>query len=204
MSNLYNREYFERGVQEGISGYTNYHWRPEYVLPMANQLKKMFGNDIIYLDYGCAKGFLVKALRMLGCDAYGYDISEYAIQNCEPEVTKYVSSKEVPVTSAHVIIMKDILEHVPEDTIVPLLTETYQHCQGIVVAVIPLGDNGLFRIREFELDKTHVTKQDEVWWTNKFKEAGFSLREFYYDLPGFKDNWKQFPTGNGIFIFEVQ
>ena len=35
---------------------------------------------------GCAKGFLVKDLLSLGIDAYGIDVSEYAIQNCEPEV----------------------------------------------------------------------------------------------------------------------
>ena len=31
------------------------------------------------VDYGCAKGFLVQALRILGC--YGEDMSEYAIED---------------------------------------------------------------------------------------------------------------------------
>ena len=31
------------------------------------------------LDFGCAKGFTVKALRLLGYKAYGVDVSEYAI-----------------------------------------------------------------------------------------------------------------------------
>ena len=35
------------------------------------------------LDVGCGKGFLVKDLINLGIDAYGLDISEYAIKNCE-------------------------------------------------------------------------------------------------------------------------
>lgn len=39
-----------------------------------------------FLDIGCAKGFLVKDLISLGIDAYGLDISEYAMLNCEPEV----------------------------------------------------------------------------------------------------------------------
>ena len=37
------------------------------------------------LDIGCAKGFLVKDLLDLGIDAYGVDVSEYALQNCMPE-----------------------------------------------------------------------------------------------------------------------
>jgi cyclopropane fatty-acyl-phospholipid synthase-like methyltransferase len=33
------------------------------------------------LELGCAKGFLVEDLRNLGVDAYGIDISQYAIDN---------------------------------------------------------------------------------------------------------------------------
>ena len=38
------------------------------------------------LDVGCAKGFLVKDLLALGIDAFGIDISQYALMHCEPEV----------------------------------------------------------------------------------------------------------------------
>lgn len=43
------------------------------------------------LEIGCAKGFLVKDLRDLGVDAWGIDVSPYAIGECEPEVAPYVS-----------------------------------------------------------------------------------------------------------------
>ena len=35
------------------------------------------------LDIGCAKGYLVKALRWLGRDAYGFDISDYALEKSD-------------------------------------------------------------------------------------------------------------------------
>jgi ubiquinone/menaquinone biosynthesis C-methylase UbiE len=40
------------------------------------------------LDVGCAKGFLVKDLMKVcpGLEAFGIDISEYALMHCEPEV----------------------------------------------------------------------------------------------------------------------
>ena len=40
------------------------------------------------LDVGCAKGFLVKDLMAVcpGLEAFGLDISEYALMHCEPEV----------------------------------------------------------------------------------------------------------------------
>ena len=40
------------------------------------------------LDVGCAKGFLVKDFLDLGIDAYGLDISEYALKNCEEETVE--------------------------------------------------------------------------------------------------------------------
>ncbi len=43
------------------------------------------------LEIGCAKGFLVKDLRDMGVDAYGLDVSQYAIENCEPEVAQYLT-----------------------------------------------------------------------------------------------------------------
>src|SRR5258708_15116403 len=40
------------------------------------------------LDVGCGKGFLVKDLIKVcpGLEAFGLDISEYALMHCEPEV----------------------------------------------------------------------------------------------------------------------
>ena len=38
------------------------------------------------LDAGCAMGFLVEALRRRGVEAYGVDISEYAIARVVPEI----------------------------------------------------------------------------------------------------------------------
>lgn len=203
MDEKFNEDYFENGVTKRISGYTNYHWRPEYVLPLANWLKMKFGENCVYLDHGCAKGFLVKALVMLNCKAYGYDVSQYAIDNAEPEVKQRVSTNANELPRANVIIMKDVLEHIEEHIIRAHLKWYKEEGADYIVAIIPLGDNNQFRIREYELDVTHVTKKDEVWWVEQFNKAGFVLDEFYYSLDGIKDNWtKNFPYGNGIFIFK--
>lgn len=77
---VFNEDYFERGVETGVSAYKNYRWLPHYSLPAANSIKKIYG-EVTFLDFGCAKGYLVKALRLLGLDAYGYDVSKYAVEN---------------------------------------------------------------------------------------------------------------------------
>lgn len=42
------------------------------------------------LDVGCAKGFLVRHLRELGVDAWGCDVSDYAIATAPEDVKPYV------------------------------------------------------------------------------------------------------------------
>lgn len=201
---VFNEDYFERGVEKQISGYQDYRWLPHYVLPMANELKKRYGNSS-YLDFGCAKGFLVKALKLLGCDAYGFDTSEYAIKSItNPSLRKSCHNDPSWFNSYNwdTIIAKDVLEHIKYEDIDEILMSLRQRCSNLIV-VVPLGDGKLFRIREYEIDKTHVIREDEEWWINKFVETGFETDEFYYKLTGFKDNWtERYPYGNGIFFLK--
>ena len=55
--------------------------------PVARDIVDHFGlkpGDKV-LDVGCAKGFLVKDLLAEGIDAFGIDVSKYALMNCEQE-----------------------------------------------------------------------------------------------------------------------
>jgi cyclopropane fatty-acyl-phospholipid synthase-like methyltransferase len=198
----YDEEYFERGVETHKSGYTNYTWKPEYVLPLANQIKQKFklGENSTVLDFGCAKGYLVHALNLLGVPALGYDISKYAEEHA---ITDYVVTNELPTSYCDLIIAKDVLEHIPKDELVVTLQKLRQRlmAHGRIFVVVPLGDNGKFRIREYEMDVTHVNKEDELWWHTQFIKGGLGVEEFYYQYPGVKENWtSKHPYGNGVFI----
>lgn len=199
--NPFDEQYFERGVATGVSGYTNYHWKPEYFMKFANTVKQRFDTTTV-LDYGCAKGFLVKALRMLDVNAVGYDISTYAVEHCDPAVKGYLTNHfKFPANAFSTSISKDVLEHIPKDVLPTVLKSIADVTRDTFIATVPLGDDGRFRIREYELDKTHVNKEDELWWINQFRQAGFGIREFHYDFPGAKDHWiKSFPHGNGTFV----
>ncbi len=68
-------------------GYGGYRYDGRWV-PVASDIIEHFGlkSGARVLDIGCAKGFLVKDLCDQGMDAFGIDISEYALMYCEPEI----------------------------------------------------------------------------------------------------------------------
>lgn len=84
ISREYGETYFDGSREYGYGGYRyDGRWQP-----VAKDIVEHFGlkpGDRV-LDVGCAKGFLVKDLLALGIDAYGVDISRYALLNCESEV----------------------------------------------------------------------------------------------------------------------
>ena len=79
ISRMYGKEYFDGLREYGYGGY-NYDGRWKSVAKDIIKHYKLNKNDKV-LDVGCAKGFLVNDLIDLGIDAYGIDISEYAINN---------------------------------------------------------------------------------------------------------------------------
>jgi len=86
VSRQYGREYFDGAREYGYGGYRyDGRW-----IPVAEDIVGHFGlrpGDRV-LDIGCAKGFLVKDIMKVcpGLEAFGVDVSEYALLNCEPEV----------------------------------------------------------------------------------------------------------------------
>lgn len=83
LSKEYGELYFDGPREYGYGGYRyDGRWQP-----VARDIVGHFGlkpGDRV-LDVGCAKGFLVKDLLALGIDAYGIDVSNYALMHCEPE-----------------------------------------------------------------------------------------------------------------------
>lgn len=202
-SSEYGEQYFENGIAAGVSLYQNYRWLPELTLPMAHHIIQHLGlraGDSL-LDFGCAKGYLVKALRMLGVDAYGCDTSEYAIECADSEIFRYVFWGEIP-QSADWIFSKDTLEHLVESELDKFLVDSLAF--GKAFHVIPLGDNGSFRVPEYSKDVTHKIAESEQWWIDKFEKHGWILDKFSWAMRGIKENWtKQYPKGNGFFIFRA-
>lgn len=201
MKNLYDEDYYERGIETNKSCYSNYHWMPELTIPMAARIVEYLKirEDEKILDFGCAKGYLVKALRLLHREAYGYDISEYALKSVPVDVKEYVSNE---ITNQYDwIISKDVFEHIPYEEIDILLKDLAQKTKKMFV-VVPLGEGEKYVVSAYELDSTHIIRENLEWWINKFQENGFQVVEAKYKVKYIKENWAKWEKGNGFFVLE--
>ena len=206
-SEYFNEDYYERGAETGKSLYSHYRWMPELTIPMAHHIAKYMDLDDNekVLDFGCAKGFTVKALRLLGYKAYGVDVSEYAISQIEEHTRKWcgVIKPQEPLVCAEFgydwILCKDILEHIPYDKIDEQL-QVFRNGGKRVMAMIPMGKNGKYVIDSYELDKSHFIREDIHWWADKFDDNGFQVDMITYDMGPFKKNWQFEPEGNCLII----
>jgi len=199
----FDREYFEQGPMTGKSLYTNYRWLPELTLPLCHHLVTYCGimSEDRILDFGCAKGYVVHGLRLLGYDAHGVDVSEYAISQSPKEVNGYVTKIE-PFEEISIdfdwVICKDILEHLPYDSIDNQL-QLLADCTKNLIVMVPLGDGHKYYIDAYEQDVTHIIREDLKWWEERFFRNGFNVDEMTYDMGPFKKNWQIHPQGNGLF-----
>jgi cyclopropane fatty-acyl-phospholipid synthase-like methyltransferase len=206
MKNLFDKTYYEKGVTTGVSGYENYRWLPELTLPMCSAIieyLQLNENDII-LDYGCAKGYIVRAFRELGINAYGVDVSEYAISNADQTIKDFVSlinEKDQNFYEQNKFswcISKDVFEHIPYEELNQVLISISKKCDNLFIIIL-LGKKGKYIIPEYENDITHIIRENKEWWENKIINSGFEISKSSYLVNGIKDNWNEYKEGN-LFI----
>lgn len=203
---FYDEDYFERGKESGKGWLENYRWLPRRTFKEAFAFIDTLKLDekAKVLEIGCAKGFLVRALRELEIDTDGCDISQYALNfapencwNCSLD-WKWEAYKD---KYTHIII-KDVLEHMTPDELIINL-RLYSKVGKKLMCVVPLGDKGTYRIPEYHLEISHIIAEDMLWWNKMFEKGGWKVVDFKYHVNGLKDNWFLInPIGNGVFILE--
>ena len=202
---LYDYDYFERGIETGKSNYQNYRWIPELTIPMAMTIIDLLGikpGDLI-LDYGCAKGYLVKALRMLNREAWGCDISGYALMEADADVQPFSSNLNRPDKFLYITkrfkygICKDVLEHIPVDKLSDLLRVLNVET---LFTIVPLGHNGKYYASANNLDVTHVICENETWWLNLLHNCNWKCHYFSTRVKGIKDTYEDIPNSHLFMI----
>tara|TARA_R110002096_G_scaffold186882_1_gene366027 strand:+ start:400 stop:1008 length:609 start_codon:yes stop_codon:yes gene_type:complete len=201
---IYDEDYYERGVETGRSLYSNFRWMPELTIPLAYEMIKVLklndGDKV--LDYGCAKGYLVKALRLLQIDAMGYDISEYAIGKADADVKEHVGNT-LPNMMFHAVIAKDVFEHMTEEQVKKALASLALITNQLFI-IVPLGDGEKYTIPSYELDETHVLRKPLQWWAETMINCGYDV-DARYKRGNIKSNWIEGKCqGNGFIVGKIR
>jgi 2-polyprenyl-3-methyl-5-hydroxy-6-metoxy-1,4-benzoquinol methylase len=171
-SDWYNADYFELGRTSNWD--RGYHWAAfrSIFRDAAAWLAECFPEAGSVLDIGCAKGFLVRALREHGIAAYGFDHSRWAIEHAEAEARPYLrlaSTDDVEwpdrcdlATAMHVL---ECLTELQIRTFLPRARDFVGQALIAVIAPpeIPRGDR----------DRARVTRLDRAGWRALFLASGW-------------------------------
>ena len=204
--NAFTKDYYLNGPDSGLSNYRDYRWMPEQTIRFCERMMNYLGakrGDSVY-EVGCARGFYVKALRILGYNACGHDISEWAIENCDPAVTNWVSTS--PRTGGFDwVLSKDCLEHVPHGQLADVVDGILSPMMKGGLIIVPLIDaiTGEYINPADQMDSTHVIAWTLTMWLDYFQKAideGFHPFTVTggYKLPGVKVAAEPFPHSTGF------
>lgn len=123
-------------------------------------------NPKTVLDAGCAFGMLVELFRDWGVEAWGIDISAYALSQVRADIQPYcsVGSLADPIEGRYdLITCIEVLEHIPEPAALLAIKNLTQATDTILFSSSPtdLGES------------THVTVRQPMWWLSRFADHGF-------------------------------
>jgi len=202
---FYDADYFENGQESGKGWLENYRWMPRRSFREGLGIIDYLGldDDSYVLDVGCAKGFIVRALRELEIKADGCDISDYALSFAPKGSWNCTSWEEHYDFGYTHVIIKDMMEHLT----IPQLDEMLQTIKKVgktLFVVVPIGDDGVYRIPEYHMEISHLIAEDEEWWLNKFIKNGWKVDKHCPSIPGMKDNWDSHADGLGNHVFVLK
>jgi SAM-dependent methyltransferase len=125
------------------------------------------------LDVGCGIALLVEALRDRGVEAWGTDVSEYAISQAPESVRPYCSVASITEEldrSYDVIICIEVVEHLPQHLAHRAIENLAAHSKSIIFSSSPSD----FR------DPSHQNVQPSEYWVGLFARHGF-YRDLSFD-----------------------
>ncbi|WP_276503922.1 rhamnosyltransferase WsaF family glycosyltransferase [Terrimonas pollutisoli] len=130
-------------------------------------------NPKTVLDAGCAYGYLVAALRDRGVEAYGIDISEYAINQVREDIRPYCSVGSVldPLDRQYdLIICIEVIEHLAVQDGRTMIENLCRHTSDFVFTSTPA---------DFK-EATHFNVHPTEYWAKLFASCNF-FRDIEFD-----------------------
>ncbi len=132
------------------------------------------------LDAGCALGLLVETLRTRGIDAFGIDVSAFAVDHVHESVKRFCwqGSVSEPLREQYdLIVCIEVLEHMPAAEAETAIANFCEHSRDVLFSSSP------FDLKE----ETHVNVHPPEYWAGQFARHGF-YRDLDFDA-SFITSW---------------
>lgn len=192
---LYTMEYYKSGC--GTDYTKSDIWMP-FFNNMAEKIIEKYSPATV-LDIGCAFGYLVSALRNKGVQAYGIDISEYALSQADEKIKPYVKvmsaldnlPDEFP-KKYDLVVSIEMIEHLYEDDGLKVIKKMTEYSDMILLSST---DNDF-------AEPTHVNVQPKEYWCEKFAEHNY-YRDLHIDLRYISPNAYLFQRNDSMTIKEL-
>jgi GT2 family glycosyltransferase/2-polyprenyl-3-methyl-5-hydroxy-6-metoxy-1,4-benzoquinol methylase len=161
-SDLYNAYYFAHGC--GRPYQRDEHWLG-FFSGIADRIVSELQPKTV-MDVGCAMGFLVEALRERGVEAFGIDISTYAIDQVLPEIMPYCTMASIldPLPQDYdLIVCIEVLEHLKPKDAERAINNLCKSTPQVLFSSTP---------SDFK-EATHFNVQPPGYWAELFTKRGF-------------------------------
>lgn len=184
----FGKDFFDGDRKNGYGGF-NYNarfWQP--VIPTFQQHFKLDAKSSV-LDAGCAKGFMLYDFMQLipGIKVAGIDVSQYAIDNCKPEVKpflKVADIQEMPFAdkSFDVVISITTVHNLDMDGVKRALREIQriQRKGSFITVDAYRNDEEKKRMFAWNLTAKTVLHVDE--WKELFDKVGYT-GDYHWFMP---------------------
>jgi hypothetical protein len=175
-SQLYDKNYFQYGC--GIPYERNAHWL-NFFGNIAQTIVQTIAPRTV-LDAGCAMGFLVEGLRERGVEAFGIDVSDYALQQVRADLQPFCQRASVvdPLVRRYdLIVCIEVLEHLAAQESARAVENLCAHADDILFSSTP---------SDFK-EATHFNVQPSEYWAELFARENF-FRDVDFDA-SFVNPW---------------
>ncbi len=184
----FDKEFFDGTRSQGYGGY---YYNPRFWSPVVPTFKEYWQlhSKSTFLDVGCGKGFMIYDIQRLisGIDVKGIDISEYAIQNCIPEMRENVAvadAKKLPFedNSFDVVISINTVHNLNLEECAISLQEIERVSKGKTFITVDAYRNDIEKKRMMAWNLTAKTIMSVEEWIKFFKKVGYN-GDYYWFIP---------------------